>query len=85
MINFNKNLVDLEGKEIEGAVIGKVIAQVLVQNTKGDALKLWHIANKLHNGEELDLDKSDEEMLKNIIKESETLTILTKAQALECF
>ncbi len=35
--------------------------------------------------EELELDKSDEEMLKNLIKESETLTILTKAQALECF
>jgi hypothetical protein len=57
----------------------------LVQNPKGDALKIWHIAGKLHKGEELELDKSDEEMLKNLIKESETLTILTKAQALECF
>ena len=85
MINLNKILLDLDGKEIENANIGKIVAQTLVQNPKGDALKIWHIAGKLHKGEELELDKSDEEMLKNLIKESETLTILTKAQALECF
>jgi hypothetical protein len=85
MINFNKNLLDLEGKEIEGANIGKIVAQTLVQSSKGDALKYWGWATKMNAGEELDLDKSDTETLKNFIKESETLTILTKAQALECF
>jgi hypothetical protein len=85
MINFNKNLLDLDGKEIEGANIGKIVAQTLVQSSKGDALKYWGWATKLNAGEELDLDKSDTETLKNFIKESETLTILTKAQALECF
>lgn len=85
MINFNKNLVDLDGKEIENANIGKIVAQTLVQTSKGDALKVWHIASKLHKGEELDLDKSDIEMLKSAIRDSETLTILTKAQALDCF
>ena len=85
MINFNKNLLDLEGKEIEGANIGKIVAQTLVQSSKGDALKYWGWATKMNAGEELDLDKSDTETLKNFIKESEGLTILTKAQALECF
>ena len=85
MINFNKNLLDLDGKEIEGANIGKIVAQTLVQSSKGDALKYWGWATKMNAGEELDLDKSDTETLKNFIKESETLTILTKAQALECF
>jgi hypothetical protein len=85
MINFNKNLLDLDGKEIEGANIGKIVAQTLVQSSKGDALKYWGWATKLNAGEELDLDKSDTETIKNFIKESETLTILTKAQALECF
>jgi len=85
MINFNKNLLDLDGKEIEGANIGKIVAQTLVQSSKGDALKYWGWATKMNAGEELDLDKSDTETIKNFIKESETLTILTKAQALECF
>ena len=85
MINFNKNLLDLEGKEIDGANIGKIVAQTLVQSSKGDALKYWGWATKMNAGETLDLDKSDLETLKNFIKESETLTILTKAQALECF
>lgn len=85
MIKFNKNLLDLEGKEIEGANIGKVVANCLVGATKGDALKFWGWATKMNAGEDLDLDKSDTETLKNFIKESEALTILTKAQALECF
>jgi hypothetical protein len=85
MINFNKNLLDLDGKEIEKAHIGKIIGNALVGATKGDALKYWGWATKMNAGEELDLDKSDTETLKNFIKESEGLTILTKAQALECF
>lgn len=85
MINLNKTLLDLDGKEIEGGNIGKLVAQTLVSAGKGDALKFWHWANKMHNGEVLDLDPTDAEVLKNFIKENETLTILVKAQALECF
>ena len=85
MINFNKNLLDLDGKEIEGANIGKVVAQSLITGGKGDALKFWHWANKMYQGEPLDLDPTDTEVLKNFIKENETMTILVKAQALECF
>jgi len=85
MINFNKNLLDLDGKEIEGANIGKVVAQSLISGGKGDALKFWHWANKMYQGEALDLDPTDAEVLKNFIKENETMTILVKAQALECF
>jgi len=77
--------LDLDGKEIEKAHIGKIIGNALVGATKGDALKYWGWATKMNAGEELDLDKSDTETLKNFIKESEGLTILTKAQALECF
>jgi hypothetical protein len=40
---------------------------------------------KLHASEALDLDPSDKETLKNFIKEHDQLTILSKAQILECF
>lgn len=83
MINLNKNVVDLDGKDIEGVNLGKIIAQTLVQSSKGDALKFWSWANKLHAGEPLDLDDSDKELFKNFIKENDSLTILTKAQVLK--
>jgi len=83
-IDMNKAIVGLDGKELEGSNLGQLIAQVLVQSNKGDALKLWHWAQKLYSKEELELDPSDLEILKNFIKESETLTILAKAQALAC-
>lgn len=85
MINFNKNLFGLDGKEIEEANIGKIIAQTLISTSKGDPLKFWHWANKMYCGESLELDPTDTETLRNFIRDNESLTILTKAQALACF
>lgn len=82
-IDLNKNVTDLEGKEIENANMGKIVAQFLVNESKGDALKFWDWALKLNKGEMLDLDKSDQETFKTLIKETEKLPIITKAQILE--
>jgi hypothetical protein len=84
-LNLNLPIVALDGTEISDSNIGKLIAQVLAQGSKGDALKFWHWAQKLYAGEELDLDPTDAETLKNAIKDNEALTILAKAQALACF
>lgn len=84
-IDMNKPILGLDGKELPESNIGQLIAQILVQGSKGDALKFWHWAQKLYKGEELDLDPTDSETLRNAIKDSETLTILAKAQALSCF
>jgi hypothetical protein len=82
-LNFNFNLVDLDGKEIDNANAGKLIANSLVQQSKGDALKFWEWALALNKGEELDLDSSDQETLKNFIKDSENFAIIAKAQLLK--
>ena len=84
-VNMNKALLGLDGSELPDTNIGKIVAQTLVNTAKGDPLKQWHWGQKLYAGEELDLDPSDAETLKNIIKEADQITILTKAQALECF
>lgn len=84
-INMNVSILGLDGKELPDSNIGKLIAQVLVQSSKGDAAKLWFWAQKLYAGEALELDPSDAETLKNFIKDNDTLTILAKAQALACF
>jgi hypothetical protein len=57
---------------------------MLVTATKGDALKFMAWALKLHAGESIEIDPSDLETLKSFIKEHEQLTILSKAQILQC-
>lgn len=84
-LNFNFNLTDLDGKELEAANAGKLLANTLIQQTKGDAVKYWEWALALNKGEILDLDSSDQETLKNFVKDSETITILAKAQVLNVF
>lgn len=84
-LDFNFNLTDLDGKELEGANAGKLLANTLIQQTKGDAVKYWEWALALNKGDILNLDSSDQETLKNFVKDSETITILAKAQVLNVF
>lgn len=82
-IDFNKPLLDLDGKELPDTNIGKILANVLCSQTKGDALKLYDWGRSMYKGEILDLDRADQDLLKSQIKDSESLTILAKAQMLE--
>jgi hypothetical protein len=84
-LNFNFNLVDLDGQEIDNANAGKLLANTLVQQTKGDALKFWEWALALNKGEIVDLDTSDQTTLKSFIKDSDSLSILGKGQLLQVF
>jgi hypothetical protein len=81
-IDLNFNLADLDGNAIDNTNAGKLVAQTLVQQTKGDALKFWDWAVALNKGEVLDLDSSDQETFRNFVKDSETITIFAKAQIL---
>lgn len=82
-IDLNKSVKDLDGVEIPDGHMGKIIANMLTQSIRGDALKYWGWALKLNNKEELEIDQSDFETLKEFVKNHEQLTILTKAQVLE--
>ena len=90
MLDFNKPLTGLDGTEVkdeknESIPVGKLLASQLAGSNKGDSLKLFTWAQKIYNGETLDLDKSDESTLKEFIKSNEQLTVLAKAQVLGCF
>lgn len=82
-LNFNFDLLGLDEQPIEGANAGKLLANALAQGSKGDALKFWDWAVALNKGEIIDLDSSDQETMKNFIKDSEGFTILAKAQLLK--
>lgn len=84
-LDFNFNLVDLDNNPIDNANAGKLVANSLVQQSKGDALKFWEWALALNKGEILDLDSSDQETLKNFVKDSENFAIIAKAQLLKVF
>jgi hypothetical protein len=84
-LNFNFNLVNLDGIEIENANAGKVLANALVQQPKGDALKIWEISLALNKGEIVDLDSSDQELIKNFIRETDAINIIAKGQILTVF
>lgn len=90
MLNFNVALKGLDGQEVkdekgEPLMIGRFLSSQLASATRGDALKFFGWAQKLYNGDSLDLDKSDESTLKDFIKSNDQLTVLAKAQMLLVF
>lgn len=90
MLDFNQPLKGLDGTEVKdgdgsSVTLGKLLASQLASSNKGDALKLFTWAQKCYNGQALDLDPSDKDVLKEFIKNSEQLTVLAKAQLLSVF
>lgn len=81
-INLNKDLLSLDGEALNNGNAGKLVAQLLANAPKGDALKFWDWAVKLNKGEELDLDPSDLNVLIDFIKSNDTIFVIAKAQLL---
>ena len=89
-MNFNKSIKNLNGVSVKDqtgkdVTLGNILSEQLVSGNKGDAIKFYGWALKLHEGLELDIDKSDKQTLKDFITNNEQLTILAKAQLLELF
>jgi hypothetical protein len=88
IFNFNVAIFDLNKQPLKDdqqndVTINKIIAGLLVNQSKGNALKFYDWAQKLHNGQNLDIDKSDNKILSEFIETNEQLTILAKAQILD--
>jgi hypothetical protein len=83
-LNLNVAIKDLNDEAIPETNLGKFIASQLSQSNKGDALKLFEWALKLNKGEEIDIDSSDQELLKGFVNTSETMTNIVKYRFLEC-
>lgn len=86
--NFDKNVTDLAGDVIphpqtgEPLTLGSQLAPAIAQHTGGDAVKLFGWALALYKKEELVLDKSDQNTLREFIQTSQ-MSVLMKAQLLE--
>jgi len=84
-LDFNFDLLGLDNEPIEGANAGKLLATSLVGANKGNALKMWEWALALNKGDVIDLDSVDQGTLKTFVEDSESFTILAKAQLLNVF
>lgn len=86
--DFNIELKDLAGETIKDGkgdplTIGKLLANTLVNQGKGDAMKFHNWALDMYNCRVLNLDNSDKRVLTEFVENSETLTVLAKAQIID--
>ncbi len=86
-INFNAPVIGLDSitlKDSTGDIsLGKIFAPVIAGQNKGDSLKLFSWAMAIYKAEDLALDKSDINVLKELINSDGQMTVLVKAQLLE--
>lgn len=81
-INLNKNVVGLDGQEIQDSNIGKLLANILVSGSNQNHQKITYWAVKLYGGEQLDLDPSDGLIFEELVNNS-ILTNLVKTRIIE--
>jgi len=83
-LDFNFQIKDLDGKDFEGENnhCGKILASYLQTLDKGNSLKLWDWAQTVWKKNPLEIDKTDSDVLKQLVETGE-LPVITKAQILE--
>lgn len=80
---LDKNLTGLDGKDLSNSHMGKILANLLVNNTGKDAIKYLDCALKLYNNEAIQLDNADYKKLYKEVEESKQFTRLVTAQILQ--
>lgn len=85
-INAQDILVDFARAEMVNAgtpwSVWKALAHILNSYKEGDALKLYNLCMKFYNEEEVEIDSSDLELIKNAIKADKTVSNLVSGQLL---
>ena len=84
-VSFKGFLTDLSGKEMKEHKKNEVLSTMLAGLPKGNAVKLYGWAMDIYRTGSVTVDKADMILLKELIENCETFTVLTKAQLLECF
>lgn len=81
-VDLNFDLIGLDGVT-KVAIAGELVASVLANQSKGDAIKLLDWALSFYKKEVVTMDASDLIKLKEIISNAETVTVLAKAPILK--
>ena len=84
-MNFNKPIVDLEGKDLPDTNLGKMLAHELVNAQTDKPVKCYELAVRLMKNAPIELDTDDSALLKEFITTNKNFTNLVKAQLLLLF
>lgn len=84
ILDFDRPVIDIDDKPMPGTNIAQILARHLAYGTAVNSQKAIFWAKKLRKGEALDLDPTDQQMLKTDIHNMDIPNI-TKANALEVF
>ena len=82
-VDLNFELKDLAGNSIGNA--GQILAVILMAETKGDSIKFFDWSMTLHKLEPIEVDNSDLSKIKDVVNNTERVTLLIKAQFLKHF
>lgn len=81
-LNFNQPLLSFKG-ETQKTTLGDILAELISTETKGNIVKLYGWMQRLAAAKDLELDEADYSMFKDLIENSERITVLVKAQVLK--
>ena len=74
-INLNIPVLDLQGNEIQGSNLGKILANFLANCNKGDAFLLVDIAKKLIKNEPVEIDENTANQISQLVRLSDIANI----------
>jgi hypothetical protein len=80
-MKIKNKLIDLKGKEVE-LTIGEAIANILINDDKGGKMKLYVLATKFTQQDNIELDKADLAMVKTAVETSKIYNALVIGQLL---
>lgn len=79
-IDLNFDITSLDGNVLGNA--GKLIGTMLVSDNRGEALKFYDWAVKLHEGKSIRVDDADFKKIYKFIENNDNIFIITKAPIL---
>lgn len=84
-INTIKGEQFTSGEEKTPLVLGMVIAEALTMDMAGGKMKLWTLAQKAFNNNEMEVDSADMVLIKKVVADSKAYSgnIVILGQALE--
>jgi hypothetical protein len=90
-LNFDRNCIGLDGEPIKDTITGEVInlSKALANNlansiSSPDVLKFYDWSKSLFRDGKLTVDRSDFQKLKTFIETVQGISVLIRAQWLEC-
>ena len=79
-IDLNTPIKNLSGDDIENSHMGELLGNVLVGQTKGEALKYYDWACMMHKHNVFEIDRADFDKILKFVQETDSLPVLSKAQ-----